>query len=373
MDTGVAPGVCSRCFFAHNGELEDTCRKCSASLVAPAAITPQPTRKLKRHDSHDESPPKKALDKKSCAKKSNETLHTDKPIAVDNAQPHIQDCVCGQCEKCLGVDVSSDDDPLSRPEQRAARTKGEQARAKGHPGNQHALQATEKFFAKNNWKLSADDVQIDTLDKYYEVTNVCDKLKKAMSKNAAQKHAERVAEGMRRVGAMTMKLKDWQKANRQNPHANEMDPLVAKQVGLLKDEAALENEHDRLMIKLEKNIAKLKKVEEHKDGIFDSVVKIADSTIDGLTRLAALVRPAGISAVDLTVPVWQTVFSFIHQWTSKAAFPAIKIFQRPPLQSAFADFGNLMKMGVCKVVSPLVMNWLSIKSGTGYSHRQSHL
>ena len=86
MDTGVAPGVCSRCFFAHNGELEDTCRKCSASLVAPAAITPQPTRKLKRHDSHDESPPKKALDKKSCAKKSNETLHTDKPIAVDNAQ-----------------------------------------------------------------------------------------------------------------------------------------------------------------------------------------------------------------------------------------------------------------------------------------------
>ena len=63
---------------------------------------------------------------------------------------------------------------------------------------------------------------------------------------------------------MTMKLDAWRAAYRQAPRADEMDAVVARRAGLLKDEEALENEHSSLIVKLEKNTAKLKKVEEHK-------------------------------------------------------------------------------------------------------------
>ena len=42
----------------------------------------------------------------------------------------------------------------------------------------------------------------------------------------------------------------------------------------------------------------------------------------------------------------------------------IKMFHSETVKLEFADFGNLEKMGKCRVVSFIVLNWLSLVSGT---------
>ena len=57
----LAPGLCPRCAF-QNGELDDACRHCSASLNDD--LLQQPGRKLKPNSSHPEAPVRKAIDHK---------------------------------------------------------------------------------------------------------------------------------------------------------------------------------------------------------------------------------------------------------------------------------------------------------------------
>ena len=48
-------------------------------------------------------------------------------------------------------------------------------------GNQSACASVDNYFSKPIWKLSADDVEIDNIEKYRQLMTVCDKLAKAMA------------------------------------------------------------------------------------------------------------------------------------------------------------------------------------------------
>ena len=128
-----------------------------------------------------------------CSKWNSETLFFCVPVSMDRKA----ECNCKECDECLGLGN------LDTPPKRKF----------GHPKNQHAYQATERYFAKNCWKLTFDDNVIDDALKYHAALMVRDKLRAAIGKKAFQQQPERFAEGQRRVAAMTRKLDAYQKNN----------------------------------------------------------------------------------------------------------------------------------------------------------------
>ena len=75
-------------------------------------------------------------------------------------------------------------------------------------GNQSASVSVEKYFAKHRiWELTADEVEIDSLDKHQQVMAVCKTLAKAMGKLKGPTNDVKVKEGTRRVNAMRLKLR----------------------------------------------------------------------------------------------------------------------------------------------------------------------
>ena len=194
-----------------------------------------------------------------CSKWNSETLFFCVPVSMDRKA----ECNCKECDECLGLG-NLDTPPKSKF---------------GHPKNQHAYQATEKYFAREHWKLTADDNVIDDALQYQTALMVRDKLRATVGKKSFQKQPERFAEGQRRVAAMTRKLDAYHDMYRVGENVDEVDNLMAQGLAIVVDEKILENTQDRLMKSFKDNAKKMRKLHETKSICFRKLVDTVDGAI----------------------------------------------------------------------------------------------
>lgn len=107
-----------------------------------------------------------------------------------------------------------DDENVARPLRKAGRDHDGGTKKKLQ-GNQNAYKDANTYFTTPNWALTADHVQIDTIETWSQMKNVCCILSKAIAKQQkAPIHADRVAEGSRRVKEMKRKLAAYKDSNK---------------------------------------------------------------------------------------------------------------------------------------------------------------
>ena len=152
-----------------------------------------------------------------------------------------------------------------------------------HKKRNRVHQEAHGALVKNHGR-AADGVEIDSLEKYRQAIEGCNKLVKAMSKRKlkATRDEDKIAEGMRRIKVLRLKLETYRHDHRGAPRAAEVDQAVAEQRSLLGVEKVWGRERDELIDEMKEHAAKRRTLQAHRNTLFQNVVRAFEDTLADL-------------------------------------------------------------------------------------------